>query len=161
MHPAIMPAIERAAYLGGCDGEAGALGAEKFGIPATGTLPHALALILGSTAEAAKAFDETIDPEANHTILIDTFEHEKFGALIAARAIPDSIFAARLDIPGDRRGDFASLIREVRWELDRAGFSITLLKLDDEMKGYLRAPCDVVAGRPFWRGGSYGGGQRK
>ena len=33
--------------------------------------------------------------------------------------------------------------------LEMAGFSITLLKLDDEMKGYLAAPCDVAAGRPF------------
>jgi dihydroxyacetone kinase-like protein len=33
--------------------------------------------------------------------------------------------------------------------LEMAGFSITLLKLDDEMKNYLRAPCDVAAGRPF------------
>ncbi len=86
---------------------------------------------------------------------------EEFGAFIAAHAIPHSIFAVRLDIPGDRRGYFASLIREVRWEFDRAGFFITILKFDDEMKGYLAAPCDVVAGRPFWRGGSYGGGQRK
>src|ERR687891_481982 len=33
--------------------------------------------------------------------------------------------------------------------LEMAGFSITLLKLDDEMQGYLQAPCDVAAGRPF------------
>ena len=33
--------------------------------------------------------------------------------------------------------------------LEMAGFSITLLKLDEEMKGYLAAPCDVSAGRPF------------
>jgi phosphoenolpyruvate---glycerone phosphotransferase subunit DhaK len=33
--------------------------------------------------------------------------------------------------------------------LEMAGFSITLLKLDDEMKPYLSAPCDVAAGRPF------------
>jgi dihydroxyacetone kinase-like protein len=33
--------------------------------------------------------------------------------------------------------------------LEMAGFSITLLKLDDEMKGYLEAPCNVAAGRPF------------
>ncbi len=33
--------------------------------------------------------------------------------------------------------------------LEMAGFSITLLKLDEEMKGYLGAPCDVAAGRPF------------
>lgn len=122
IHPAIQPAIERAAYLGGCDGVAGTVGAERIGIPATGTLPHALVLILDSTEEAAKAFDEVIDPEVSRTILIDTFDDEKFGALIAAEAIPDSIFAVRLDTPGDRRGDFPGLIREVRWELDQAGF---------------------------------------
>ena len=33
--------------------------------------------------------------------------------------------------------------------LEMAGFSITLLKLDDEMKNYLGTPCDVAAGRPF------------
>jgi phosphoenolpyruvate---glycerone phosphotransferase subunit DhaK len=33
--------------------------------------------------------------------------------------------------------------------LEMAGFSITLLKLDDEMKNYLSAPCNVAAGRPF------------
>jgi dihydroxyacetone kinase-like protein len=33
--------------------------------------------------------------------------------------------------------------------LEMAGFSITLLKLDDEMKTYLTAPCNVAAGRPF------------
>ena len=121
MHPAIMPAIKLGAQLRGCDGEAGALGVETVGIPATGTLPHALALILGSPGGAAKVFDKTIDPKANHTILIDTFEDKKLGALIAARAIPDSILAVRLDIPGDRWGDLASLIREMRWVLDRVG----------------------------------------
>ena len=33
--------------------------------------------------------------------------------------------------------------------LEMAGFSITLLKLDGEMKGYLEAPCNVAAGRSF------------
>src|SRR3712207_3981537 len=56
MHPAITPMIERAAYLGGCDGVSVELAARRLGIPATGTLPHALVLILGSTAAAAKAF---------------------------------------------------------------------------------------------------------
>jgi nicotinate phosphoribosyltransferase len=122
MHPAVTPMIERAAYLGGCDGVAVELAARRLGIPATGTLPHALVLILGSTIEAAKAFDEIMDPQIPRTILIDTFDDEKFGALKAARAIPDSIFAVRLDTPGNRRGDFRDLMQEVRWELDREGF---------------------------------------
>ncbi|MBN4668478.1 nicotinate phosphoribosyltransferase, partial [Pandoraea nosoerga] len=122
MHPAITPMIERSAYLGGCDRVAVDLAVQRMGIPATGTLPHALVLILGSTAEAAKAFDEVIEPEVPRTILIDTFDDEKFGALLAAKAIPDSIYAVRLDTPGNRRGDFRDLMKEVRWELDRHGY---------------------------------------
>jgi nicotinate phosphoribosyltransferase len=114
--------IERAAYLGGCDLVAVDLAVERLEIPATGTIPHALVLVLGSTDEAARAFDEIIEPEVPRTIIIDTFDDEKFGALIAARAIPDSISAIRMDTPGNRRGDFLDLMREVRWELDRYGF---------------------------------------
>ena len=122
MHPAVTPMIERAAYLGGCDGVAVELAAKRLGIPATGTIPHALVLILGSTAETARAFDEVMPEDIPRTVLIDTFDDEKFGALIAARAIPDSIFAVRFDTPGNRRGDFRDLIQECRWELDRNGF---------------------------------------
>ena len=122
MHPAVTPMIERAAYLGGCDGVAVELAAKRLGIPATGTIPHALVLILGSTAETARAFDEVMAEDIPRTILIDTFDDEKFGALIAARAIPDTIYAVRFDTPGNRRGDFRDLIRECRWELNRNGF---------------------------------------
>jgi len=122
MHPAVTPMIERAAYLGGCDGVTINVAAEALGIPASGTTPHALVLVIGSTEEAAKAFDETMPKEIPRTIIIDTFDDEKFGALIAARAIPDSIYAIRMDTPGNRRGDFKDLMSEVRWELDRHGF---------------------------------------
>jgi nicotinate phosphoribosyltransferase len=147
MHPAITPMIERAAYLGGCDGVAVELAARRLGIPASGTLPHALVLILGSTAEAAKAFDEVIAPDIRRTILIDTFDDEKFGALIAARAIPDSIYAVRLDTPGNRRGDFRDLMREVRWELDRNGFGHVRIfasgGIDVEYILHLNPICDA------------------
>src|SRR5215203_2910877 len=147
MHPAITPMIERAAYLGGCDGVAVELAARRLGIPASGTLPHALALILGSTAAAAKAFDEVIAPDVRRTILVDTFDDEKFGALIAARAIPDSIYAVRLDTPGNRRGDFRDLMREVRWELDRNGFEHVKIfasgGIDVEYILHLNPVCDA------------------
>ena len=147
MHPAITPMIERAAYLGGCDGVAVELAARRLGIPASGTLPHALVLILGSTAEAARAFDEVIAPEVRRTVLVDTFDDEKFGALIAARAIPDSIYAVRLDTPGNRRGDFRDLMREVRWELDRNGFEQVKIfasgGIDVEYILHLNAVCDA------------------
>ena len=40
-------------------------------------------------------------------------------------------------------------VGEYMTSLEMAGFSVTLLRLDDEMKRYLEAPCDVAAGRPF------------
>ena len=147
MHPAVTPMIERAAYLGGCDMVAVDLAVDRLGIPATGTTPHALVLILGSTAEAARAFDEVIDPEVPRTIIIDTFDDEKFGALIAARAIPDSIYAIRMDTPGNRRGDFRDLMREVRWELDRNGFGHVKIfasgGIDVENILHLNPVCDA------------------
>jgi nicotinate phosphoribosyltransferase len=147
MHPAVTPMIERAAYLGGCDMVAVDLAVERLGIPATGTTPHALVLILGSTAEAARAFDEIMEPEVPRTIIIDTFDDEKFGALLAARAIPDSIYAIRMDTPGNRRGDFLDLMREVRWELDRNGFEYVKIfasgGIDVEYILHLNPICDA------------------
>lgn len=159
MHPAISVMIERAAYLGGCDGVAVELAARELGIPASGTLPHALVLILGSTSEAARAFDKAIDPAVPRTILVDTFDDEKFGALAAAEAIPDSIYAIRLDTPGNRRGDFADLMREIRWELDRRGFNHVKIfasgGIGEEEILELNAYCDAygvggyIAGAPI------------
>ena len=147
IHPAITPMIERAAYLGGCDGVTINVAAEALGIPASGTTPHALVLVLGSTEEAAKAFDETMPPEVPRTIIIDTFEDEKFGALIAVRAIPDSIYAIRMDTPGNRRGDFRDLMREVRWELDRHGYGHVKIfasgGIDVEYILHLNPVCDA------------------
>ena len=147
MHPAITPMIERNAYLGGCDSVAVDLATKRFGIPSSGTLPHALALVLGSTAETAKAFDETVSPDVPRTILVDTFDDEKFGALIAARAIPETIEAVRLDTPGNRRGDFRDLMREVRWELNRNGFEHVKIfasgGIDVEYILHLNPICDA------------------
>ena len=147
MHPAITPMVERAAYLGGCDMVAVDLAVGRLGIPATGTTPHALPLIIGSTAEAARAFDEAVEPEVPRTIIIDTYDDEKFGALLAARAIPDSISAIRMDTPGNRRGDFSDLMREVRWELDRNGFGHVKIfasgGIDMEYILHLNPVCDA------------------
>jgi len=147
MHPAITPMIERAAYLGGCDGVAVELAAERLGISAPGTIPHALVLILDSTAESARTFDEVIAEDVPRTILIDTFDDEKFGALLAARAIPDSIYAVRFDTPGNRRGNFRDLIQETRWELDRNGFEHVKIfasgGIDVENILHLNPVCDA------------------
>ncbi len=121
MHPALAPMIERNAYIGGCDGFAVIRTAELVGIPATGTMPHALIIIAGDLATALRWFDEVVEEDAPRIALIDTFEDEKFGALVAAEALGGRLKAVRLDTPGSRRGDMLALLREVRWELDLRG----------------------------------------
>lgn len=122
MHPAIAPMVERAAYVGGCDGVALARGAELLEIPAAGTMPHALVLLMDGLVPALRAFDEVIEPEADRVALVDTFGDEKFEALAAARTLTDRLSAVRVDTPASRRGSLRQILEEVRWELDRAGF---------------------------------------
>ncbi len=122
MHPALAPMIERAAYIGGCDGVAVVVSAELLETDPTGTMPHALILVLGDTVEAAKAFDEVIDEKVKRVALIDTFNDEKFEAIRVAEAMGARLHAVRLDTPSSRRGDFYRIFEEVRWELDLRGF---------------------------------------
>jgi nicotinate phosphoribosyltransferase len=122
MHPAIAPMIDRSAYIGGCDGVAVVLSADLLGIPPSGTIPHALILQMGDTLEAVRAFHEIVDPAVRRVALIDTFQDEKFEAIRLAEALGDALWALRLDTPSSRRGNFAKILQEVRWELDLRGF---------------------------------------
>lgn len=122
MHPAIAPMVDRSAYLGGCDGVAVVLSAEMLGIPPSGTIPHALILQMGDTLEASRAFHEIIDPAVRRVALIDTFQDEKFEAIRLAEGLGEALWALRLDTPSSRRGNFAKILQEVRWELDLRGF---------------------------------------
>jgi len=122
MHPAIAPMIDRAAFIGGCDGVSGVLGAEMIGEKPVGTMPHALILTVGDQVKAWKYFDEVVEPEVPRTALVDTLCDEKFEALMAAEALGERLTAVRLDTPGSRRGNFRRIIEEVRWELDLRGY---------------------------------------
>jgi nicotinate phosphoribosyltransferase len=123
MHPTLAPMIERAAYIGGCDGVAAVASAELLGIDPVGTIPHALVLVMGDTIVATQAFDEVIDEKVPRIALIDTFSDEKFAAIAVMEALGDSIAALRLDTPASRRGSFYDIISEVRWELDLRGYN--------------------------------------
>ena len=122
MHPAVAPMIERAAFIGGCDGVAVIVSAELIETDPMGTIPHALILVLGDTIEAIKTFDEVIDKKVKRVALIDTFNDEKFEALRVAEAMKGKLYAVRLDTPASRKGDFYRIFEEVRWELDLRGF---------------------------------------
>jgi len=123
VHPALAPALDRAAYIGGLDGVSTLRGAEAVGEEPKGTMPHALMIVFGDQVEAWKAYDDVMPPEVPRIALVDTYFDEKTEALMAAEALGDHLQAVRLDTPGSRRGRFADIIREVRWELDLRGHS--------------------------------------
>ncbi len=123
MHPAIAPMVDRSAFIGGCDGVSGVLGAEMMGEKPVGTMPHALILTIGDQVKAWKYFDEVMPPEVPRTALVDTLCDEKFEALMATEALGKRLNAVRLDTPSSRRGNFKRIVEEVRWELDLRGYS--------------------------------------
>jgi nicotinate phosphoribosyltransferase len=122
MHPALAPMIERNAFVGGCDGVAVTKAAELIDADPTGTIPHALVLMIGDTVEALRAFNEVVDRKVRRVALIDTLQDEKFEAIRVAEALGEDLFAVRLDTPSSRRGDLFRIVEEVRWELDLRGF---------------------------------------
>jgi nicotinate phosphoribosyltransferase len=123
MHPAISTLIDRNAFIGGADGVSAVRSARYLGEPPSGTMPHALVLMLGDTVEAMRAFDEAIESAVPRVCLIDTLQDEKFEAIRVAEAMGERLAAVRLDTPSSRRGDFRRILQEVRWELDLRGFS--------------------------------------
>ncbi|HQJ08431.1 MAG TPA: nicotinate phosphoribosyltransferase, partial [Deltaproteobacteria bacterium] len=123
IHPSIAPMVERAAYIGGCDGVSTLAGARLIGEKPVGTMPHTLILIVGDTLTATLAFDEIIEKGIPRIALIDTFQDEKFEAIHVAEYMKERLSGVRLDTPRSRRGDFRAILVEVRWELDLRGHS--------------------------------------
>jgi nicotinate phosphoribosyltransferase len=122
IHPVIAPMVERSAFVGGCDGVSVVYDAEMLGEEPSGTMPHALILMIGDTVEATKAFDEIVDEKVKRVVLIDTFNDEKIEAVRVADALKERLYAVRLDTPSSRRGNFVRLLEEVRWELNIRGY---------------------------------------
>jgi nicotinate phosphoribosyltransferase len=106
--------------MGGCDGVSSIKGAEVINKKPRGTMPHSLIILLGEE-EAWKSFDEIIEKDVPRIALIDTYGDEKVTAIKAAEILKN-LDGVRLDTPSSRRGDFARIVREVRWELDIRGF---------------------------------------
>jgi nicotinate phosphoribosyltransferase len=123
VHPAVSPMIERNAYIGGCDGVATIKAAEILGIEPSGTIPHALVILLGGIDEALIAVDGCTERKVKRIALVDTFGDEKFEALAACEALGRRLYGVRLDTPQSRRGNICDIVREVRWELDAWGYS--------------------------------------
>jgi nicotinate phosphoribosyltransferase len=120
MHPGVAPMIERSVYIGGLDDVTTPLGAERLGLSPVGTMPHALTIVMGGPREAFEAMQKHLEKKIPRIALVDTYYDEKIEANIAAEAIPD-LAGVRIDTHSTRRGNLASIVREVRWELDIRG----------------------------------------
>ncbi len=122
VHPSVAPYMEYAAIIGGCTGCATSAGAELAGIVPSGTIPHALCLIMGDTVKATEAFDHYIPTDVRRIALVDTFKDEAEESLRVAQALGDHLWGVRLDTPRERGRVTPDLVREVRVRLDQAGY---------------------------------------
>jgi nicotinate phosphoribosyltransferase len=152
VHPSIVGIMEYSAMVGGCTGCASTAGAKLAGIKPTGTIPHALIIILGSTAKATLAFDKHMPRQVPRIALVDTFEDEVRESVTVAKALRGKLQAVRLDTPSERGRVTADLVKEVRAWLDLEGFKDVKIVasggLDPERIRYFideGAPVDIFA----------------
>lgn len=122
VHPAVAPVMERAAVIGGVDGASCILAAKLLGREPSGTVPHAIFLIVGDSVKVAEAYDEFMPDDAPRIILVDTFKDEAEESLRVAKALGERLAGIRLDTPGERGGVTPDLVTEVRARLDQAGY---------------------------------------
>ncbi len=152
VHPSVVGIMEYSAIVGGCAGCASTAGAKLAGIQPTGTIPHALIIILGNTAKASMAFDKHMPPEVPRIALVDTFEDEVRESVTVAKAMRGKLQGVRLDTPSERGRVTADLVKEVRAWLDLEGFKDVKIVasggLDPERIKYFideGAPVDIFA----------------
>jgi nicotinate phosphoribosyltransferase len=121
VHPKVADVMDYAAIVGGCATGSTPAGSGLHRLAASGTMPHALILIMGDTVRAAQAFDQHIEPDVTRIVLIDTFRDEVEESLRVAEALGDHLWGVRVDTPGERGGVTPDLITELRQKLDLAG----------------------------------------
>jgi len=122
VHPSVAGVMEYAAIVGGCTGCSSIAGAKLAGIEPTGTMPHALIIVIGDTVKATLAFDKHMPAGVPRISLVDTFKDEAEESLRVAEALGERLDGVRLDTPGERGRVTTDLVKEVRARLDLAGF---------------------------------------
>ncbi len=120
IHPNAVGPMEYAAIVGGCQACASMIGAAMAGLSPSGTMPHALVLVIGDTVRAAQLFHATIDAAVNRVVLVDTFHDEVEEALRVGAALGDDLWGVRLDTPSERGGVTPALVAETRARLNGA-----------------------------------------
>jgi nicotinate phosphoribosyltransferase len=114
--------MDYAAIIGGCTGCSSIAGAELAGISPSGTMPHALILIMGDTVKATIAFDKHMNTAIPRISLVDTFRDEAEESIRVALALKEKLSSVRLDTPVELGGVTPELVFRVRKALDSSGF---------------------------------------
>lgn len=113
--------VARSAAIGGCASTSFLMAAREFGLPPSGTIPHALVQLFDNEREAFRAVAESFD---QYTLLLDTYDvrratHTAVEVALDARArLGHHLIAVRLD-----SGDILADSRYVRAVLDDAGLT--------------------------------------
>lgn len=121
----------RSSYIGGADATSNTLAGKLFGIPVMGTMAHSWVMSFIDEREAFDAY-AAIYPDST-AFLIDTYNTLDSGiknaiAAGATLAAAGKRFGVRLD-----SGDIDYLSREVRRELDAAGFKDAFIVVSNEL----------------------------
>lgn len=148
----------RSGYIGGCDSTSFVAAAKDYGIPASGTIPHAL---VQAFPDELTAFRTVAEAMPSFTLLLDTYdvargiEHAIIVANEAEQTHGHKLTAVRLD-----SGDLAADSRMVRQKLDDAGLETVKVLVSGDMDEY-RIEELLAAGSPidgFGVGGNLGVG---
>src|SRR5215469_5102430 len=112
-----------AARIGGCANTSFLAASAAFGIPASGTMPHALVELFGKEEEAFRAVASTHE---HYRLLLDTYDTVRAAETAvrvgrwARETLQHELAAVRLD-----SGDLATLSQQVRTILNEGGFPAT------------------------------------
>lgn len=127
----------RAAYIGGCVGTACTAAESEFKIPAIGTMAHSWVQMFSDEYQAFKAYAETYP--AACTLLVDTYNVLKSGLPNAIRVFNEVVVPRGFRPQGIRidSGDIAYLSREIRSQLDAAGFEDCRIIASNSLDEYI------------------------
>jgi nicotinate phosphoribosyltransferase len=123
--------VARSGYIGGCASTSFVAAAERYRIPASGTIPHALIQLFEDEREAFAAVAETYN---RYTVLLDTYDARRAihtvidVAAEAQQRLGHTLAAVRLD-----SGDLAADSRYVRAALDAAGMRETRVLVSGDL----------------------------
>ena len=138
--------VTRSAYIGGCASTSFVAAAERYRLPASGTIPHALVQLFDEEREAFEAVAETY---SRYTILLDTYDVRRAIATLvevardAQERLGHTLAAVRLD-----SGDLVADSRHVRRQLDDAGLGDTRVLVSGDLDEFSIADL-VAAGAPI------------